>query len=1008
MKNRILFLYLLLSTGLSLSAQETFTYANLDRDFFDGKELFAQRKYSASVVFFEKFLEDRKNTDAERIQEANYYLACDAYELRKTYAETLLQAYVDAYPYTQFEDRVYYMMGNLAFEQKKYNMALMYYEKSNEKNLSDIESAEISFNKGYAYIEAGEFGKAMPYFKSLKGKKTKYEFSAAYYYSYAQYSLKNYDAALDGFLAIEDQPEFKPFVPYYIIQIYYYNKDYEKLMPYAEQVLQTNLTNPNNVEVYRILGECAFQKNQYKKTISYLNKYVKGAPKVMRNDMYILGVSNYRIGEFDEAAKYLAKVTTVKDSLSQNAYYHLGHSYVELNKKTNARMAFKSAAEMDFDQKVKEESAFNYILTTFETTSPFGESIKVFEDFIADFPESKYIETVKENLVTAYMSSKNYAAASASLAKLKSLSPAMKDVQAYIQFQLGTEEYVKGEYVRANELFTTALDQGSPSFNVAQVYYWRGDSHYRLNNYEEARADYKEFLASKNASKYPDYNLVNYGIGYTYFQQKQYKTALPLFLKYVENEKELSVPNYADALDRLGDCYFITRDLANAEKYYTKSVTANGKNADYSIFQKAFVQGLRKNYKGKIDGLQKLIGTYPRSDYEDDAYYELGRAYVMIDQQDKAITTNLTLINKFPQSPLARKAALEIGMLYYNAGKYDDAIEAYKEVVTNYPNSEEMRTALESMEAIYVEMNNVSEYFAYSKGKGFVETDPAKEDSLTYLAAERLYMKSNFLAAAPALEKYIENFCPSGRSCITARYYLADCYFTTNKMLKAMEQYKALSQLEGNSYMENVLVRLSQIAYEEKEYATALESFKKLRDIAQDPENINASKIGVLRCSYLLNDAQSTLGIAKEILTMKGLTPDLEKEARFHQAKANIQVGDKDKAQADLRFLAKDTRSAAGAESKYLVADYLFVSGKDVKAEEEISDFIAKGTPHQYWLARAFVLLADIYIKRGDDFQAKQYLLSLQSNYKTADSIQDLILERLDAIQSREANAIVE
>jgi len=53
------------------------------------------------------------------------------------------------------------------------------------------------------------------------------------------------------------------------------------------------------------------------------------------------------------------------------------------------------------------------------------------------------------------------------------------------------------------------------------------------------------------------------------------------------------------------------------------------------------------------------------------------------------------------------------------------------------------------------------------------------------------------------------------------------------------------------------------------------------------------------------------------------------------------------------------------------------------------------------------VLLADIYVKKGDDFQAKQYLLSLRKNYLNHDEIENLIEERLQAIAKREKQKII-
>ena len=55
-----------------------------------------------------------------------------------------------------------------------------------------------------------------------------------------------------------------------------------------------------------------------------------------------------------------------------------------------------------------------------------------------------------------------------------------------------------------------------------------------------------------------------------------------------------------------------------------------------------------------------------------------------------------------------------------------------------------------------------------------------------------------------------------------------------------------------------------------------------------------------------------------------------------------------------------------------------------------------KGTPHQYWMARALIVLSDTYHANGDTFQASQYLESLRSNYKGDEAdIRQMINARL-------------
>ena len=68
--------------------------------------------------------------------------------------------------------------------------------------------------------------------------------------------------------------------------------------------------------------------------------------------------------------------------------------------------------------------------------------------------------------------------------------------------------------------------------------------------------------------------------------------------------------------------------------------------------------------------------------------------------------------------------------------------------------------------------------------------------------------------------------------------------------------------------------------------------------------------------------------------------------------------------------------------------------------EDEINEFIEMSTPHAYWMARSFILLADLYAAQGKTLEAKQYLLSLQNNYDGDDDIADIITERLEKLST--------
>jgi hypothetical protein len=96
-------------------------------------------------------------------------------------------------------------------------------------------------------------------------------------------------------------------------------------------------------------------------------------------------------------------------------------------------------------------------------------------------------------------------------------------------------------------------------------------------------------------------------------------------------------------------------------------------------------------------------------------------------------------------------------------------------------------------------------------------------------------------------------------------------------------------------------------------------------------------------------------------------------------------------------------KNMEGAESKYRKAQILFDKGQVEGAEKEVLDFLDKNTTHQYWLAKTYILWADIYLSRNDYFQAKATLQILLENYtNSTDDILGTVNRKIQEINDLE------
>ena len=233
-----------------------------------------------------------------------------------------------------------------------------------------------------------------------------------------------------------------------------------------------------------------------------------------------------------------------------------------------------------------------------------------------------------------------------------------------------------------------------------------------------------------------------------------------------------------------------------------------------------------------------------------------------------------------------------------------------------------------------------------------------------------------------------------------ASYYLGLIDYNQKDYAAASARLEEVLRFSGSKYEGKALALCADMAYNQKEYAKALNLYKRLADRSAVQEERLQAEVGALRSACALGDRAETVTTASALLKQSKLTPEVRSEALYFRAKALLAGGQKKAALADLTELAKDTRNVYGAEAKYLVAQTYFDEGETAKAEKEVLEYIEVSTPHAYWLARSFVLLSDVYVKLDRKMEAKQYLLSLQQNYQADDDIAGMIESRLEKLKS--------
>lgn len=990
---------LILGSAWQTMAQQTAIYDLPDAEYRDAQELFSKEKYGAAQQKFLKVIRMNAGRTSELSAQSAYYAAMCALELYHDDAPYRVVNYVRNYPE---HTRVYlswYQLARYHFRFKRYEEALAAFEKVDQYKLSTEEKYEFDFKMGYCYFIKGDLEAAKKAFFALKDTDSKYAAGATYYFAHIAYQEGNYETALKSFRKITADEVYGKFTPYYITQIYYIQGKYDDLLKVAPGLLDSASTK-RAPEIARMIGSSCFKTQRYPDAIIYLHMYIdKSGAVITRDDYYELAYCYYKTNDPDNAMNWFAKVnTTADDTISQLTLYQTADCKLQTGDYLSAINYFKMASQLKADPVISENALFTYAKLAYEKGyNPYNEAIRSFQQYIAEYPNSSHLDEAYEYLSDMYLSTHNYKDALASLESIKNRDVKLNKAYQKVCYFRGIEFFNNGSFSEAVDLFKKSRSVAVDPAIAAQSVYWSGEAWYRMEQWDAALEQFQQFQQLPGAFNSAEFNLANYQAGYCWFKKKNYVNALTAFRKFsgAVTKEDPSVVN--DGYLRTADCFFMNKDYNAAVEYYDKAIDMKVADNDYALYQKAVAYGPLGKFEAKAATLDDLIAKYPQSSYFDDALFEAGQTWQNLANQQKAIICYDRLITNCPQSTFVSKALLKKGLIYYSMDQDANAMTTLKKVVSDYRGTEESKEALVALKNVYVSMDQVPDFFVYVESLGENLTDDV-QDSLTWIAVENKYMNNDCQGAVKGFSDYLTRF-PNGQFVMDAYFYRAECQHSAGDKSPALTGYQYIIGKPASKYLETSLVKASEITFEQKNFNEALAYYKRLEDVAQFKNNILNARVGQMRCQALLMHLEDAITAAQHLLTTEKLPEDLQAEAHMVIGRSALSMDSISTAVAEFSQVSRISKGEPAAEAKWNLGFIQYKLGNYDESEKIAFDLINQVPSYDYWVAKAFILLADNYVKKGNNRQAKYTLQSIIENYEGADLVKlaqdkmNLILE---------------
>jgi TolA-binding protein len=752
--------------------------------------------------------------------------------------------------------------------------------------------------------------------------------------------------------------------------------------------------------MFRIVGASYFAKSDYTNAGNYFQNFQqKDQGKTQNNqDNYQIGYTAFKLKDYKKSILELEKLE-IADEYFQSGMIALGESFLKSNNKQAARSAFFKASKLTFDKQLQEEGLFNYAKLSYELE--FHQvALDATQQFIKTYPNSIKLDSAKTLLGEILLTTKNYKDAVDILESITNRNREANAVYQKVTFYRGLEYYNERAFQNGISMFMRSNKYIEDDEIHSLSTYWLAEAMYEVRKFGESVVNFEKFMELPASRKTDVYNFAHYALAYAAFEHESYRKAATYFTRFLRgNEKDKNTIN--DAILRLADSYFVLKNYEEALVYYNRIIASKTSSEDYALFQRGMIQGLQGQNDSKIATHQSLLQQFPKSNYSDDASFEIPYTYFIKGDFEIAKTDLSALIQKYPRSSYVPRALITIGLVELNQDQEEAAIVTFKRVVSEYTTTDEAKLALESIKNIYLQKSDATGFLDYANTTSIGNLSTYEQDNITFQAANNRFLTADYQGTFESVNAYFDKF-PKAVHDKHARFIRAESLVKLKRPNEAIPDYEFILNDWTSDYTERALISISKIYLAQKKYNEAIVHLKKLELTSEYKANYSFAVNNLMEAYSSMNLPDETLQYVKFIKESNKSSEEDLFRAGLYSGKANLIIGDTIQAVKAFTEVAEKTQTVTGAEAKYNMANILYLRREYKNSLSSAFDLTNKMPSHDYWVAKTYILIADNYIALKDVFQAKSTLQSILENYENKDDdILALAKEKLEKLKKK-------